>query len=181
MKKYLVLSAFLCGIVMLFSSCSNTAIQMAVKALNTGCPKQVNEMVTMDSASYQDRLITINYSIDDQVVSIDSLTTISDAIKNQVLLRFQTDEFMKDFVHTCNEADAVIKNIYTGKTSGQSFTIEVTKEDIVAVLNGKIVPVAAPEGNAVREVEESAEGAVHQAEKVIKETISESEKVNEVE
>ena len=69
MKKYFVISAFLCGIMMLFNSCSKSAINMAVDALNTGCPKQVNDIVVMDSATYQNNVITINYTVDDALVS----------------------------------------------------------------------------------------------------------------
>ena len=181
MKKYFVISAFLCGIMMLFNSCSKSVINMAVDALNTGCPKQVNDIVVMDSATYQNNVITINYTVDDALASIDSLNAITDIIKNQVLLRFQTDPNMKDFVQTCHVADVTIKNVYTGKTSGKTFTIDITKEDAEAVLYGKVVPLPAPDSTEVREVEESAEGAVNRADQVIQGDVQRTETLEETE
>lgn len=169
MKRTISLSALTCGIMMLLASCAGSAIKMAAEALNNSCPKQVNEIVTMDRASYNDNVMTINYTVDDTAVSIDSLSSVLDLIKNKVMVRFQNSDDMTDFIQTCIEAGAVIQNVYTGKESGESFTIEFNAEDMQNILNRTITPENVCDTEAGQEVEEAAENAVEQGEDIIKE------------
>ena len=115
--------------------------------------------------------MTINYSIDDNVVSIDSLNSVLDVIKNTVMLRLQNDNEMKEFIQVCSETGAVIQNVYTGKESGESFTIEINAEDMQNILNRAITPENTCDTEAGQEVEEAAENAVEQGEDIIKEEI----------
>jgi hypothetical protein len=175
MKKSIVFSALVCGIVMLLGSCAGSSLKSAAEALNAICPKQVNEIATMESVSYEDKALIVNYSIDDSTVSIDSLTSVLDVVKNQVLVRLQGSDDLKDYISTCREAGAIIKHIYTGKESGKSFTIELTDEDLQNILDGKVVPVQAEESESAREVEEAAENTVQKEENVIHENVRVSE------
>ena len=171
MKKSFVLSALVCGIVMLLGSCADSSLRTAVDALNNSCPKQVNPIATMESVTYEDKVITVNYSVDDSSVTIDSLTTALDLVKNQVLVRLQNSDDLKDFISTCVEAGATIKHVYTGKESGKSFTIDLSAEDMKAILEGKVEPLQTSESEDARELEEAAESAVEKGEDVIKEEV----------
>lgn len=175
MKKSIVFSALVCGIVMLLGSCAGTSLKTAAEALNASCPKQVNEIATMESVSYEDKALIVNYSIDDSNVSIDSLTSVLDVVKNKVLVRLQDSDDLKDYINTCREAGAIIKHIYTGKESGKSFTIELSDEDMQNILNGKVVPMQAADSESASEVEEAAENTVQKSEDVIQETVRASE------
>lgn len=171
MKKSIVFSALVCGIAMLLGSCAGSSLKSAAEALNSSCPKQVNEIATMESVSYEDKALIVNYSIDESSVTIDSLTSVLDVVKNQVLVRLQGSDDLKDYISICREAGAIIKHIYTGKESGKSFTIELTDEDMQNILDGKVVPMQAEASESAREVEEAAEDAVQKEEDVIKENV----------
>ena len=57
MKKSIVLSALVCGIVMLLGSCAGSSLKSAAEALNSSCPKQVNDIATMESVTYEDKAL----------------------------------------------------------------------------------------------------------------------------
>jgi hypothetical protein len=175
MKKSIVYFALLCGIVMLLGSCAGSSLKSAADALNSTCPKQVNEIATMESVSYEDKALIVNYSIDDSSVTIDSLTSVLDVVKNQVLVRLQGSDDLKDYISTCREAGAIIKHIYTGKESGKSFTIELNDEDMQNILDGKIEPIQAEASEGALEVEEAAENSVQKEEDMIKESVRASD------
>jgi hypothetical protein len=177
MKKSIGIFALVCGIVMLFGSCAGSSLKSAAEALNSSCPKQVNDIATMESVSYEDKALIVNYSIDDSSVTIDSLTSVLDVVKNQVLVRLQGSADLKDYITTCREAGAIIKHIYTGKESGKSFTVELNDEDMQNILEGKVIPMQAETSESISEVEEAAENAVQKEEDMIKE----SARANEVE
>lgn len=167
MKRKITLSALACGIMMLLASCAGSAIKMAADGLDSSCPKQINEFVTMDNVSYNNQVMTINYSIDDNVVSIDSLNSVLDVIKNTVMLRLQNDNEMKEFIQVCSETGAVINNIYTGSNSGKTLEIQINAEDIQQILNGTVTPSEVVENAVEKDVEEAAEDIVEKSEKII--------------
>ena len=169
MKKNILFSALVCGIVMLISSCAGSSLKSAADALNSTCPKQVNEIATMEKVSYEDKALIVNYSIDDSAVTIDSLASVIDVVKNKVMVRLQESADLKDYITTCAEAGAVIKHIYTGKESGKNFTIELNADDIRNILDNKVVAIEATESASEREVEEAAEEVIQKEENVIKE------------
>ena len=174
MKKSLLFSVLACGI-MLLASCAGSAIKVAADRLNSECPKQINEFVTMDNVSYKNQVMTINYTFDDSITDIDSLFAVSDVIKNTVMLRLQSDDEMKEFIQVCAEAEAVINNIYTGRDSGKIFEILINKEDIQKILEGSVTPNDVVENAVEQDVEEAAENTVEDGEKIIDDAVNATE------
>ena len=174
MKKSLIFSALACGI-MLLASCAGSAIKMAADRLDSVCPKQINEFITMDHVSYKNQVMTINYTFDDSITDIDSLFAVSDVIKNTVMLRLQSDDEMKEFIQVCDEAEAVINNIYTGRDSGKTFEILINKEDIQKILEGSVTPNDVVENAVEQDVEEAAENTVEDGENIIDDAVKATE------
>ena len=175
MKKGIILSAFFCSIMMLIASCAGSAIKMAANGLDSSCPKQINEFITMDNVSYNNQVMTINYTVDDSIVSVDSLYAVADVIKNSVMLRMQNDDEMKEFIQVCSEAGAVINNIYTGRDTGKTIEILINAEDIQQILNGAVTPNDVVENAVEQEVEESAENTIEKGEKIIDDAVQATE------
>ena len=175
MKKSILFSALVCGIVMLLGSCAGSSLRSAAEALNSTCPKQVNAIATMDSVSYEDKTLVVNFSIDDSDVTIDSLMTVIDVVKNQIMVRLQNSADLKDYISTCMEAGATIKHIYTGKQSGKSFTVELDANDMKAILDGKVEAIDLSESEGEAEVEEASEDAVQKGENIIQQGVEANE------
>ena len=181
MKKNILFSALVCGIVALLASCAGSSLRSAAEALNSTCPKPVNAIATMESVSYEDKTLVVNFSIDDSSVTIDSLTSVLDIVKNEVMVRLQNSTDLKDYISTCLEADAIIKHIYTGKQSGKSFTIELDANDMKASLDGKVEAIDMSETTSEAEVENAAEDAVQKEENIIKQGVEANEVESETE
>ena len=175
MKKNILFSALVCGIVALLASCAGSSLRSAAEALNSTCPKPVNAIATMESVSYEDKTLVVNFSIDDSSVTIDSLTSVLDIVKNEVMVRLQNSADLKDYIATCLEADAIIKHIYTGKVSGKSFTIELDANDMKAILDGKVEAIDMSETASEAAVENAATDAVQKEENIIKQGVEANE------
>lgn len=175
MKKNILFSALVCGIVMLLGSCAGSSLRSAAEALNSTCPKQVNAIATMESVSYADNKLIVNYSVDDSAVTIDSLKSVLDIVKNQVMVRLQNSADLKDYIATCLEAGATIQHIYTGKTSGKSFTIDLLESDLQEILDGKVEAIDMSETNTEGAVEDAATDAVQKEENIIKQGVEANE------
>lgn len=175
MKKNFTLSALICGVVMLLASCADSAIKIAAEGLDSSCPKQINEFVTMDNVSYNNQVMTINYTVIDTGVSVDSLNTITDVIKNTVMLRLQNDDEMREFISICSEAGAVINNIYTGSESGKVVEFLIDAEDMQSILNGTVTPNDVVENAVEKDVEEAAENTVEKSDKIIDDAVKTTE------
>ena len=175
MKKNILFSALVCGIVMLLGSCAGSSLRSAAEALNGTCPKPVNAIATMESVSYEDKTLVVNFSIDDSSVTIDSLTSVLDIVKNQVMVRLQNSADLKDYIATCLEAGATIQHIYTGKTSGKSFTIDLVESDLQEILDGKVEAIDMSETASEAAVENAAEDAVQKEENIIKQGVEANE------
>lgn len=160
---------------MLLGSCAGSSLRSAAEALNSTCPKQVNAVATMDSVSYEDKTLVVNFSINDSSVTIDSLTSVLDVVKNDVMVRLQNSPDLKDYINTCMEADATIKHIYTGRQSGKSFTIELDANDMKAILDGKVKVLDMSESDTEEAVEDAAEDAVQKEENIIKQGVNANE------
>ena len=175
MKKNILFSALVCGIVALLASCAGSSLRSAAEALNGTCPKPVNAIATMESVSYEDKTLVVNFSIDDSSVTIDSLTSVLDIVKNEVMVRLQNSADLKDYISTCLEADAIIKHIYTGKQSGKSFTIDLVESDLQEILDGKVEAIDMSETESEAAVENAATDAVQKEENIIKQGVEANE------
>ena len=175
MKKNILFSALVCGIVALLASCAGSSLRSAAEALNSTCPRQVNAVATMESVSYADNKLIVNYSIDDSAVTIDSLSSVIDIVKNQVMVRLQNSADLKDYLSTCLEAGATIQHIYTGKTSGKKFTIDLVESDLKEILDGKVEAIDMSESDTEEAVEDAAENAVQKEENIIKQGVNANE------
>ena len=94
-------------------------LEIMVTSTNAQCPVQIEDGMIMSSASLEGNNFVYNYSVDENLVSIEAIKQNKSAVKANIKqILSSNDMTMKQMVKICKEANTGIVYRYIGDVSG---------------------------------------------------------------
>lgn len=126
---------FICLIAMLmtFTSCGESKLQKMVESTNSECPISIGELGEATEISLEDGYVVFTYAINEAYADIDALSENPETIKSGVVSALVQSS--KDMFKLMKEEHAGLKLKYIGKTSKKTFTMELSPEECVSILD----------------------------------------------
>ena len=130
-KSFIWVFMTLVSVVLSMSSCSESKLNLTVRALDAQCPQKIGTTIELTHAVYENNTVVYYYTLDENYTNIDSLAAHPGVAKNNVLAMFQNpDADTKTFLDMVIEAKADVRFVYKGKTSGKEFTTTLTTAEL---------------------------------------------------
>lgn len=105
-------------------------LEIMVTSTNAQCPAQIEEGMIMSSASLEGGNFVYNYSVDENIVSIEAIEQNKRAVKANIKqLLLSNDISMKQMVKICKEANTGIVYRYVGDVSGDVCIIKFSPSE----------------------------------------------------
>lgn len=99
-------------------------LEINVTSTNAQCPMQVDEYTTLSSAALEGNYFVFNYSIDENMVPIESIEQNEAAVKATLQEAIASpDPMMKQMIKVCKNANTGLKYRYVGDISGSACVI----------------------------------------------------------
>ena len=98
---------------------------------NAQCPMQIDEVTILSSVSLEGTNVVYNYSLDEDVVTMDAIEQNKTSIKSNLKQALSApDPTMKQMISACKEANTGISYRYVGKTTGNVCVIKFRPSEL---------------------------------------------------
>ena len=106
-------------------------LEIFVTSTNAQCPMQIDEFTILSMVSLEGSNFVYNYSVDENLVSIDAIEQNKAAIKANLKQALSApDPMMKQMISVCKEANTGISYRYVGDTSGSVCIIKFSPSEL---------------------------------------------------
>lgn len=106
-------------------------LEINVTSTNAQCPMQVDEYTTLSSAALEGNYFVFNYSIDENMVPIESIEQNEAAVKATLQEAIASpDPMMKQMIKVCKNANTGLKYRYVGDISGSACVITLEPSEL---------------------------------------------------
>lgn len=121
----------------------NDILKWEVEITNSMLPQQVDEMTTLTSMDCNDNVVSYNYEIDDERISMSAIADNPDEIKENLktgLIEEATSRSssMRPFIKLVCRTNKGLQYVYHGKTTGKEIVFEFTNEELRAITHDVI-------------------------------------------
>lgn len=100
-------------------------LEIMITSTNAQCPMQIDEVTILSSVSLEGTNVVYNYSLDEDVVTMDVIEQNKISIKSNLKQALSTpDPTMKQMISECKEANTGISYRYVGNTTGNVCVIK---------------------------------------------------------
>lgn len=102
-----------------------------ITSTNAQCPMQIDEVTILSSVSLEGTNVVYNYSLDEDVVTMDFIEQNNISIKSNLKQALSTpDPTMKQMISVCKEANTGISYRYVGNTTGNVCVIKFRPSEL---------------------------------------------------
>ena len=106
-------------------------LEIMITSTNAQCPMQIDEVTILSSVSLEGTNVVYNYSLDEDVVTMDVIEQNKISIKSNLKRALSTqDPIMKQMISACKEANTGISYRYVGDTSGNVCVIKFSSSEL---------------------------------------------------
>ena len=106
-------------------------LEIMITSTNAQCPMQIENGIIMSSVSLEGHNFVYNYSVDENLVSIEALKQNKSAVKANIKQILSSDDMMvKQMVKICKEANTGIVYRYIGDVSGDVCIIKFSSSEL---------------------------------------------------
>lgn len=134
MKKMMTMAALMGCMVMLLAGClAEDKLKLAVEAANKQCPFSMGTTGYVESIEYEDGVVTYTLALNEQVSNIKAMSENPDVVKRTVMTNFIHPEGELKTMHDLIlDANASVRYVYKGNSSGDSFEMTFTADELKA-------------------------------------------------
>ena len=94
-------------------------LEIMIASTNAQCPIQIDEVTILSSVSLEGKNVVYNYSLDEDVVTMDAIEQNKSSIKSNLKQALSApDPTMKQMISACKEANTGISYRYVGNATG---------------------------------------------------------------
>ena len=106
-------------------------LEIMVTSTNAQCPMQIDEVTILSSVSLEGTNVVYNYSLDEDVVTMDAIEQNKTSIKSNLKQALSApDPTMKQMISACKEANTGISYRYVGNTTGNVCVIKFRPSEL---------------------------------------------------
>lgn len=106
-------------------------LEIMITSTNAQCPMQIDEVTILSSVSLEGTNVVYNYSLDEDVVTMDFIEQNNISIKSNLKQALSTsDPTMKQMISVCKEANTGISYRYVGNTTGNVCVIKFRPSEL---------------------------------------------------
>lgn len=106
-------------------------LEIMITSTNTQCPMQIENGMIMSSVSLEGNNFVYNYSVDENLVSIEAIKQNKSAVKANIKqILSSNDMTVKQMVKICKEANTGIVYRYIGDVSGDVCIIKFSSSEL---------------------------------------------------
>ena len=122
-----------CVVVLLAGCLAENKLKLAVESANKRCPLSMGIAGDVESIEYEDGLVTYTLAINEQVSNLKALSENPDVVKRTIMTNFANPASdLKPMHDLILDANASVRFVYKGKSSGESFEVTFTADDLKA-------------------------------------------------
>lgn len=121
-------------VVMLLAGClAENKLKLAVEAANQKCPFSMGAAGDIESIEYEDGLVTYTLALNEQLSNLKAMSENPDVVKRTVMTNFANPgSELKGMHDLILDANASVRYVYKGKSSGESFEVTFTADELKA-------------------------------------------------
>ena len=133
-SKKMTLVALMGCVVMLLAGClAENKLKLAVDAANKKCPLSMGAAGDIESIEYEDGVVTYTLALDEQLSNLKAMSENPDVVKRTVMTNFANPSSELKAMHDLIlDANASVRYVYKGKSSGESFEVTFTADELKA-------------------------------------------------
>ena len=106
-------------------------LEIMITSTNAQCPMQIDEVTILSSVSLEGTNVVYNYSLDEDVVTMDVIEQNKISIKSNLKQALSTpDPTMKQMIGVCKGANTGISYRYVGNTTGNVCVIKFSPSEL---------------------------------------------------
>lgn len=120
----------------MLTGCAKSKLRSGIDELNKSCPIQISMFGRMMGADYDGDCVTMRYEMDDRVLKFEGFRENAELSKKMVLDYCKNQ---KEFVSALLDAGASLKFVYEGRLSGESFSMEISRDELRQALQGEVM------------------------------------------
>ena len=106
-------------------------LEIMITSTNAQCPMQIDEVTILSSVSLEGTNVVYNYSLDEDVVTMDVIEQNKISIKSNLKQALSTpDPTMKQMICVCKGANTGISYRYVGNTTGNVCVIKFSPSEL---------------------------------------------------
>lgn len=132
MKKNFVsgtMMVLLCAVMMVFGSCAENKLKMAIEEANKICPYNLGITGEITSITYEDNAVKFLFTMDEQYTNIEAISANPEPYKNSIITSMKNEK-TQAIMEMIIEANADYVIVMRGKNSGKEATISCSASEL---------------------------------------------------